>query len=106
MSGKDISDCLTSSDNGCYLDISVSPKSSEAKIGEVNIWRDNLEVYVREKAQSGEANRGVIRLLSETLNVPTNKIEIVRGKTSKQKRVFFRSVDVEDIKTKLEKMIS
>jgi len=106
MSKKDISDCLVSSDDGTYLDISVSPNSSENKIGDINIWRNNLEISVQERAQDCEANRAVITLLSETLNIPTNKIEIVKGNTSKQKRIFFRAVDKGTIKNKLEKMIS
>ena len=105
MSGKDLLDCLISSKDGCYLDISVSPDSSQSKIGEVNIWRNNLEVHVRERAQDGEANRAVVELLSERLNIPTNKIEIVKGKTSKQKRVFFMSIDIDEIKDKIGKMI-
>jgi len=106
MSEKDITKCLISSDNGCYLDISVSPNSSESKINGVNIWRDNLEISVKERAQDGEANKGIIELLSESLNIPTNKIEIVKGKATKQKRIFFRSVDIDEIKNKLEKMVS
>ena len=105
MSEKDISECLIDSEEGCYLDISVSPNSSEAKIDGVNIWRNNLEVSVKEEAKDGKANQGVIDLLSERLNIPTNKIEIVKGKTSKQKRIFFRSIDKIEIKNKLEDMV-
>lgn len=106
MSKKDISSCLIKSEDGCYLDISVSPNSSDNRVGDVNIWRDNLEISVKEKAKEGKANQAVIDLLSERLNIPTNKIEIVKGRTSKQKRIFFRSVDLPEIKDKLEKMIS
>lgn len=106
MSGKDISECLIESEDGCYLDISVSPNSSKAKIDGVNIWRNNLEISVKERAQEGRANQGVIDLLSERLNIPTDTIEIVKGKTSKQKRVFFRSIDLSEVKNKLENMIS
>ena len=106
MSEKGISECLIESEDGCYLDISVSPNSSKAKIDGINIWRNNIEVSVKERAQDGKANQGVIDLLSERLNIPTNKIEIVKGKTSKQKRIFFRSIEKTNIKNKLEEMIS
>lgn len=106
MSEEDILECLIESEDGCYLDISVSPNSSKAKIDGVNIWRNNLEISVKERAQDGEANQGVIDLLSERLNIPTNKIKIVKGKTSKQKRIFFRFIDKTSIKNKLEKMVS
>ena len=105
MGKKEILNCIISSDDGCYLDISVSPNSSKSEISGVNIWRDNVEVSVKERAQDGEANKAIIALLSERLNIPTNKIEIVKGRTSKQKRIFFRAVDSEEIKNKLEKMI-
>lgn len=70
--------------------IRVTPRSSKPGIGG---WRaaadgrEELEVRVAAAPTDGEANAAVIKLLAKELGVPKGAIEIVRGETSRHKRV-------------------
>ena len=46
-----------------------------------------LTVYVRERAVDGAANAAVVRVLAEHFRVPRSRVEIVRGHTSRTKRI-------------------
>jgi uncharacterized protein YggU (UPF0235/DUF167 family) len=48
---------------------------------------DGLVVHVRERAVDGAANTGVVRALAEHFGVPPRDVEILRGHTSRVKRV-------------------
>jgi uncharacterized protein YggU (UPF0235/DUF167 family) len=47
----------------------------------------SLTVHVRERAVDGAANAGVVAALAEHIAVPRRDVEIVRGHTSRIKRV-------------------
>lgn len=85
---SDISGCLTEGKGGTYMDIEVSPGSSETSLTGYNQWRDTLELSVKERAQGGEANTALISFLSKILKVNKKSITIVKGKTSRRKRIF------------------
>jgi len=97
MDKEELAECIELGDKGLYLDIRVSSGSSRTKITGVNRWRDQLEVSIKERAEQGEANKAIINLFAELLNISNKKIKIVRGKTTKSKRLHFDGVD----KTKL-----
>jgi uncharacterized protein YggU (UPF0235/DUF167 family) len=44
-------------------------------------------VFVRERAVDGAANEGVVAALAEYYGVPRRRVQIVRGDTSRVKRV-------------------
>lgn len=48
---------------------------------------DGLVVHVRERAVDGAANTGVVRALAEHFGVAPRDVEILRGHTSRVKRV-------------------
>ncbi len=106
MGRKEVVESIEVGDQGVYLDVSVSPDSSSSEITGVNPWRNQLEVSIKERAQNGEANQALIELFAETLNLSKKKIKIVRGKTTKSKRIYFNSVDktklIDGIKQKFE----
>lgn len=93
MDKEDLTDCIKESKKGVYLDLRVSPDSLEDKIEGVNRWRNNLEVDVEERAEGGKANKALVKLLADSLKMSENKIKIVKGKRSKQKRVFISGID-------------
>ncbi len=85
---SDPSEVFTESDQGIYIDISVTPNSSNSEIGDVDPWRGDLKVSVKEKAADGRANKAVISLFAERLGVSTNRISIVKGNRKNRKRLF------------------
>lgn len=48
---------------------------------------DVLVVYVRERAVDGAANEGVVRAVADHLGVAPRRVTIVRGHTSRRKRL-------------------
>lgn len=68
-----------------FLDIKIIPNASKNEIVE----KDGHKLKVRIKAvpEKGKANKELIKFLSSTFNVSKSQIEIVRGNTSRQKRI-------------------
>jgi uncharacterized protein len=61
----------------------VHPGAREAKV----VRGDKLEVWVKERADKGKANKAVIRTVAAFFSVPTAKVRIVRGHSSRKKLV-------------------
>jgi uncharacterized protein (TIGR00251 family) len=67
------------------LKIKVQPCSSTNAIG--GMWIDMVKVKVTAPPESGKANKACIELISEELNIPKNRIQILKGHTSKEKQI-------------------
>ncbi|MGB9715434.1 MAG: DUF167 domain-containing protein [Thermodesulfovibrionales bacterium] len=64
------------------ISVRVKPNMKEEKVEKAG---DVFNVYVKEPAKEGKANKAVIELLSEYFNVPKSQIVIISGFKSKQK---------------------
>ncbi|MEO0300326.1 MAG: DUF167 domain-containing protein [candidate division WOR-3 bacterium] len=51
----------------------------------MKISENSFEIKVREKPQKGEANKKVIKILSDYFKVPESKIRIIKGFKEKNK---------------------
>jgi uncharacterized protein (TIGR00251 family) len=67
------------------IKVKVFPDSKKDEI--VKKADDRFEIKVKEKAKSGLANKKVIEILSKYLNVPEEKLILVRG--AKQRNKIF-----------------
>lgn len=105
MDDENLRDCIQKGDHGVYLDINVSTESSANRIKEINPWRDDLEVDVKERAEKGKANRSLLALLADILSVPESDLEIVQGKRSNQKRIFIVGMDEEKFISKMSEKV-
>ena len=78
------------------VEIRVTPGARhDAVLG----WQDDvLRVRVRARAQGGQANDAVCRLLAQTLGVPPRAISIRRGATSRQKSVNVDGLNEADLR--------
>ncbi|MDF1737407.1 MAG: DUF167 domain-containing protein [Minwuia sp.] len=68
----------------------VSPGASRARVEDWRVDPDGtrrLKVRVAAPPEKGKANRAVIKLLAEVLNVAPRDIEVVRGEISRAKTV-------------------
>ena len=65
--------------------VRVKPGSRKGPLVEVGP-NGELTIYVRERAVDGKANDAVIRLLAAYLELPSSRIELVSGTTSRVKR--------------------
>lgn len=48
---------------------------------------DTLKAWVRAVAEKGKANEALLELLSDELDVPKNRISIIRGHTTRLKQI-------------------
>lgn len=71
------------------ISVHVKPGSRRESIEWVeNLFGERtLVVKIREKPVDGEANRGLIEALSDFLDIPKSRVQIIRGHTSREKVV-------------------
>lgn len=67
------------------IEVYVTANAKVAKVTQVG--DHNFDVRVDERAIEGRANRRLIEILSEHFHVPKSRISIVKGRSSRNKRV-------------------
>jgi uncharacterized protein len=58
-----------------------------AKVERLAIENSVLKIWVRTAPEDGKANKAVVALLARILSLPIGNIQIVKGQTSRDKRV-------------------
>jgi uncharacterized protein (TIGR00251 family) len=81
--------------DGLLLSIKLQPRASSNEICEA--LGDELRIKVTAPPVDSAANEALIRLLAEHLNCPRNRIELLRGATSRHKVVKLHGVSAESI---------
>ncbi len=72
--------------DGSILEVYVKPNSKEFRIA---VEGDEIVVSCREEPIKGKVNKELIKELSQLFH---NKVELVSGFTSKQKKLFIKGV--------------
>ena len=70
------------------IDVRVQPRSSRRAVERQP--DGSYKVWVSEPPADGAANEAVCSLLAKELGVPKSTVEILRGRTSRNKRVRVR----------------
>ena len=78
-----------------------------AKRNEVAGFKDDV-LYVKVTAlpQKGQANRALLELLAQTLGVPKNALDILRGHTNRNKVVAIQGLTAGELKDILARNLS
>lgn len=80
--------------HSCELDLHVTPRSSRRR---VEVQDDGTcRVWVTQAPTEGQANQGVREALSEALDIPQSRIEILRGLASRKKRIRIEGLTLEE----------
>ncbi len=87
------------------MELTVTPGASVSCIKGVNRWRNRLEVSVEGRAQEGEANGGLIELLSKVFGVSPNSLTITGGAKSRHKTVFAEGLTAETVGERIREVI-
>jgi hypothetical protein len=85
--------------DGVLLSIKLQPRASTNEISEP--LGNELRVKVTAPPVDSAANDALIALLAEKLDRPRNRLELVRGHTSRHKVVKLHGVTVEEAMNKL-----
>jgi uncharacterized protein (TIGR00251 family) len=87
--------------DGVLLSLKVQPRASSN--GVVGPAGNELRVKVTAPPVDAAANEALLRFLAEHLGCPRNRVELVRGQTSRHKVVKIYGIPVEGIAARLEK---
>lgn len=71
-----------------YLKVKVHADEKQNKIVQKNA--DTYEIWVKAPAKDGRANQAVRMVLAQQLNVPENKLSLIKGATSPAKIFLLR----------------
>ena len=78
-----------------------------AKRNEITGFKDNvLYVKVTTPPHKGAANKALLKLMATELSIPKTSIEILRGHTSRNKVVTIYGISTEDLKIKIDQILS
>jgi uncharacterized protein len=87
--------------DGLVLSVKVQPRASANEIGEA--LGNELRIKVTAPPVDSAANEALVRFLAETLDCPRNRIELVRGNTSRHKVLKLHGISAEAALEKLVK---
>lgn len=65
------------------LTVKIFPKARVNRL--LGFQEEILRISIKDPPEDQKANKGLIRFLSEILDIPQNQITILTGKTAKQK---------------------
>ena len=85
--------------DGVLLAVKLQPRASANEIGEA--LGDELRVRVTAPPVEAAANEALVRLLADRLGCPRNRVELVRGHTSRHKTVKLYGLSAENVLDKL-----
>ncbi len=86
---------ITQKDNALLMNVKVVPNSSRTQIA--GILGDALKIKVAQPPEAGRANRAVIELLANALNIPLAQISIIAGHAQPRKTVRITGVSAETL---------
>ena len=85
--------------DGVLISVKVQPRASANEVGPPS--GEELRLKVTAPPVDAAANDALIRLLAETLDCPRNRVELVRGHTSRHKVVKVYGATLADVLAKL-----
>ncbi len=85
--------------DGVLLALKVQPRASANEIGEP--LGDELRVKVTAPPVDAAANEAVVRLLADILDCPRNRVELLRGHSSRHKTIKLYGLSPESVLAKL-----
>jgi uncharacterized protein (TIGR00251 family) len=81
--------------DGVLLSVKLQPRASANEIGEA--LGNELRIKVTAPPADAAANEALVKLLAQQLDCPRNRVELVRGHTSRHKIVKLYGLAAEDV---------
>ena len=85
--------------DGVLLSVKLQPRASTNEIGEA--LGNELRIKVTAPPVDAAANEALVKLLAQHLDCPRNRVELVRGHTSRHKIVKLYGLAAEDVVKRL-----
>jgi uncharacterized protein len=87
--------------DGVLLSVKLQPRASANEIGDA--LGNELRIKVTAPPVDAAANEMLIKVLAQQLNCPRNRVDLVRGHTSRHKTVKLYGLAAEDVLSRLGK---
>jgi uncharacterized protein (TIGR00251 family) len=87
--------------DGLLLSVKLQPRASANEIGEAR--GNELRIKVTAPPVDAAANEALLKLLAQQLHCPRNRVDLVRGHTSRHKTVKLYGLAPEEVVQKLAK---
>jgi uncharacterized protein (TIGR00251 family) len=87
------------------LAVRVIPHSSGNKVAEI-LNDGTIKIRLTAPPVEGKANQALVEFLSEILNVPRSKIDIIAGENSREKLVSILDLDAATVQERIMKQLS
>ena len=81
--------------DGVFLSVKLQPRASVNEISEA--LGNELRIKVTAPPVDSAANEALVKLLAQHLDCPRNRVELVRGHTSRHKTVKLHGLAPEDV---------
>jgi uncharacterized protein (TIGR00251 family) len=94
-----VPDFLSVHPEGVRLAIKLQPRASANEICAPLGWE--LKIKVTAPPVDAAANEALVKFLAEKLRCARNRVELIRGHTSRHKTVLLHGFEPEDIRQKL-----
>ena len=92
---------LRAQSDGVLLSVKLQPRASANEIGEA--LGEELRIKVTAPPVEAAANEALLKILAQQLHCPRNRVDIVRGHTSRHKVVKLYGMTPETVAEKLGK---
>jgi hypothetical protein len=86
--------------SGSALAVRITPRASRNEIHEI-LDDGTVKIRITAPPVDGQANKAIIDFLSDVLNVPKSKLEIVAGQTGKDKIIAVEGMNSKEVQTKV-----
>jgi uncharacterized protein (TIGR00251 family) len=81
--------------DGVLLSVKLQPRASANEIGDA--LGSELRIKVTAPPVDAAANEALVKLLAQQLHCPRNRVDLVRGHTSRHKTVKLYGLTAEDV---------
>ena len=82
-------------EEGLIIRIKIVPNSSK---NDIILEDEFIKIKVTAQPIENKANKALIEFLSKSFKIPKTNIEIIKGETSKEKTILFKSNNEEKLK--------
>ena len=101
----DIGRIVKMSKEGIILRVEVVPNAKANSWERVDEWRDALRVKIAAEPRQGKANAALLEFIAQTFQIPTNRVRLMTGQTSRLKEVVLIDLDYTRAWAKLLKVL-
>lgn len=85
---------IRKTNEGIIVNLRISPK---AKKNEIIKDGDIIKVKITALPIDGKANKALVEFFAKNFKIPKTSIEILKGETSKEKTILFKTMDEDKV---------